>query len=208
MLKLLRKTTSIGHPRKTTKGPRKGQRDVKKWLISMVVVLGCLSAWAYGATLPLTVPTDQPTYVVPLAELRGEGMVSLKSEIGLVVNAKLEAVGMYYKLPGKAGERSMSELYGLGMLDTPAGIILSGYHGTPLIVLRGKINLQARRNVIQVSYLTSLTNRQYRQCQIYLVQDGAGHWGLVNAYTGRPVTRMIITTHGMGIQTIAGVCQG
>lgn len=160
-----------------------------------------LSATGANATQPVTVPANVPVYSVPMAAINGSGAITFHVMFGMLVGAKRLPVGLYRTYPSRS-TRPLSEVYGLGMLGTPAGVILASYRDIPLLVLHGHISNAIGHHVLTLAYMTSLVPRRYATCAVDVVHASDGGWKIVNG-AGNPVTHFLVVSRHFAVARVS-----
>lgn len=192
-------------------------------IASAGLVAGCAPALASGVTqsvpaphetpfvpvpapkpLPLKAPT-RGVYSQPMATITGAGAVKFRITLGTLVDKTGEAVGMYRSFPSKT-RSDLSETYGLGMLATPAGVILSSDGGLPILVLHGAVGGGPTPTRLTLSYLTNAVTRHYARRDLLVRQFGT-RWSFVTP-SGRRLCGFRVTSSRVGVRSIRAVpCQ-
>lgn len=152
------------------------------------------------ATQSLTVPKDRPVYSAPMAVIDGKGAIPFHVTLGMLVTKDGTPVGIYRSYPSKSSV-PLSEMYGLGMLGTHDGVVLSSYGDIPLLVLHGHIDGQPGLYPLTVDYLSSIAPRRYATCTLRVARTPRGQWETVDA-SGARIATFVVVSHRTGIASI------
>ncbi|HEU0276638.1 MAG TPA: hypothetical protein VFQ95_02270, partial [Rhodanobacteraceae bacterium] len=151
--------------------------------------------------LPLKAPT-RGVYSQPMATITGTGAVRFRITLGMLVDKTGKAVGLYRSYPSKA-RSNLSEQYGLGMLQTPAGVILSSDGNLPILVLHGGIGGGPTPTRLMLSYLTSAATRHYAT-KFLLVRQFGTRWAFV-APSGQRLCGFRVASSRFGVRAVESI---
>lgn len=182
------------------KATLKAMRRARHSLLSSFTLLA-LSAMGANAAQPLTISTNEPIYSVPMTQIEGRGAVVFHITFGMLVDARREPVGLYRTYPSRS-RTPLSEVYGLGMLGTRAGVVLASKGSVPLLILHGHIGDTAGRDALSLTYVTRLWPRQYATCILDVVDLRGRRWKIVDR-AGKQVTRIVIISSDFGITRVS-----
>ncbi|HEU0197979.1 MAG TPA: hypothetical protein VFQ88_12305 [Nevskiaceae bacterium] len=148
--------------------------------------------------LPLTVPRHG-VYAQPMATITGTGAVKFHITLGMLVTKTGRAVGLYRSYPSRT-RRNLSEQYGLGMLQTRAGVILSSDGTLPILTLHGAIGGGPTPTELTLTYLTNGVTRHYAT-QVLLIRQFGARWAFVSA-NGKPICGFTVRSGRVGVQSV------
>jgi hypothetical protein len=165
-----------------------------------------LAAWAAVALLALALPARSraappAAYAAPMATIVGEGPITFRVTLGMLVDAAYNPVGIYRSYPSKS-KVPLSEQYPLAMLTTRDGAILSSWEDLPLLVLHGRVAPRTGDYPLTLTYLTQVRPRRYARCALRVRYDGAHAWQLLDR-AGRVLTEVTVTSSLTGIRSIS-----
>lgn len=168
--------------------------------LALTLALPLFGMRATSAEVPSTIPSTSPVFSEPMAVIDGVGIVRFRVTFGLLVGAGGQPVGLYRSYPSQSST-PLSELYGLGMLETRAGVILSSLGDVPLLVLHGHLKPGIAINTLTLSYLASAAPRRYAQCAVNIKSLPGGRWELVDG-AGRRIRKFTVVSARRGIRAL------
>ncbi len=173
-------------------------RRTPRWPWHALVLLA--GAWL-AAPAPSARAAAPGVYAAPMATIVGEGAITFRVTLGMLVDAAYNPVGIYRSYPSKS-KVPLSEQYTLAMLTTPDGAILASWRNIPLLVLHGRVPGRVGDYPLTLSYLTQASPRRYASCTLGVRFDHAHRWQLVGS-AGRVLSRVTVTSGLTGIRAVS-----
>ncbi|TAN03065.1 MAG: hypothetical protein EPN36_13780 [Rhodanobacteraceae bacterium] len=168
-------------------------------------VLVAFSAAAAAGTPPPAKQSAVPVYSAPMATIEGQGSIKFDVTFGMLVTKTGTPIGLYRTYPS-ASKVPLGEQWSLGMLGTPAGVVLASQGKTAVLTLHGHIGADVGVYPLTLTYLADFAEHRYSSCVLRVAHEPDGRWQTVDG-AGRRIDAFTVESRGLGISRITH-CDG
>jgi hypothetical protein len=163
-------------------------------------ILVAFSASAAAGAPPPATQSAVPVYSAPMATIEGQGTIKFSVTFGMLVTKDGTPIGLYRTYPS-ASKVPLGEQWSLGMLRTPAGVVLASQGKTAVLTLHGRIGADVGVYPLTLTYLADFAEHRYASCVLRVAHKPDGHWQTVDG-AGHRIDMFTVESHGLGISHI------
>lgn len=167
----------------------------------MKVVLVLASVFSFSAAEAASLPKGDSLQRLFSATNDKDGRIR---HVSISYSEEGKATGAYLSHE-KNSQGEGDDWFRLSEIESSRGALLIKERGFEALFLLGKFNDETQEGRFRLRFLANGLFKKYEHCDFLLKRSGT-NWYVQNAYNGRPVDRVHIDTHALGIKTIEGIC--
>lgn len=140
--------------------------------------------------------------VSPLATITNDRNKDV-SHISTAFDGAQNLVGLLFQTRHADTGKETSDEFSLAQIS--AGAVLDGDADHKVFILQGDIDGSKATNTLVVRYLSNGLTGSYDSCKVNLNKVN-GQWAMVNYYTHKTITSIVVRTWALGIAEVENVC--